>query len=482
MRTYLPIGIVVTSALTSALGIALPIVWPLAPLGLAGIIYVACTTPSVRSLFLAGLFYGFVTAGAGIWWFWDTIPLDWLGLHNPTTQFLAVLVTWSYINVFMAVPIAMGLVGVKLLRKSRTFPLVAALIWVLAEYGRMWGFALATWGKESILGPHFSAASIGYVLAENTYLLQLAHPFGIAALNFVVALFAATIVMSLLARSDIRLRLPASVGIGVLIVIAVSPVVFPYRPNTSEESPVRVALTTTDLPAGDQDIRPIQMLLTELHDSREAPDVVLLPEGHGLSSVYPGLTDEERRKELLTMFGPEETIVLYANARQASITYESTTRGVFGHYQKLFLMPMGEYPPYFAVPFFSILGDKSLTTYAKTAGGGVERGGTLAPFTYKNHVFGPLLCSDLISPGLYNQYTRVSGATVLVALSNQSWFHHSMTLYTKNLEIAKMHAVQNRAWLLNSVNGAPSFAISPTGSVIYHSAWGETGVKVIEVP
>jgi apolipoprotein N-acyltransferase len=96
--------------------------------------------------------------------------------------------------------------------------------------------------------------------------------------------------------------------------------------------------------------------------------------------------------------------------------------------------------------------------------------------------FGGLMCSDMLSPFLYRHLAREERADVLVNLSNQFWFHGSRHLHHKSLQMARVHAVRNRLPLLVANNMASSYAFDANGRLLAESAWGESGVMVVEVP
>jgi apolipoprotein N-acyltransferase len=100
---------------------------------------------------------------------------------------------------------------------------------------------------------------------------------------------------------------------------------------------------------------------------------------------------------------------------------------------------------------------------------------------FKDSVVGGLVCSDFLSPVLNRELAHLHGATVLVNSANPAWFHDSRILYTKTIQVSKVHAVQNRAYYLQASNGSPSFAIDPTGKIIAETAWKETTVLPVDL-
>lgn len=161
------------AATTSTLGIMYAFLWWLAPVGLT-LFFLALVRINHRlTAISAGFFYGFSTGGAGIIWFFDTLPLDWLFIFDPAVQVISLTMTWAYITLALGTAVAVGSIALWYLLRLPYHFLLVPFVWVLIEEGRGWMFSIFTYAPQSLLGGHFSAASIGYPLVESTYLLHL---------------------------------------------------------------------------------------------------------------------------------------------------------------------------------------------------------------------------------------------------------------------------------------------------------------------
>ncbi len=81
---------ILTASLITAIGIAVPSLWFLVFPGLALFLFLLQTrTERMSSAATYGLIYGTVTAGAATIWFWDTLPLSFLG--SPIQPFKELL-------------------------------------------------------------------------------------------------------------------------------------------------------------------------------------------------------------------------------------------------------------------------------------------------------------------------------------------------------------------------------------------------------
>ena len=482
------------AATLAAVGIVAPSFWWLTLFGLSlffGILFSG--THRATQAFYLGAIFGLVTGCAGTLWFWDTLPLSFLGILDPSTQRVAIAMTWLYVGGSLALSVPFGAVAIFKARNTALFPIIAGLIWTATEYFRMWGFALTTWGPKSLLGPHFSSAAIGYSLAEEPHLLQLAGPFGLDGLSFVMS-FTAGLLDSLIKdgatrRSKVRALFQCVV---VACVFWLYPQQQVIADSASAGTSLRFAVVSGNLDTV-RDESTHEELLQELSTAAAAVppvDVILLPEEFGLTSLFWSTTDYEDFKRRYV--GDRELLIMNSrnnlfpdderneNPEAKKLVYDSTRAGEIARYIKQMLMPLGEYAPAFTDTFFSIIPDQQLHTYL----GDItiidrEHTNQLSLGEYRGIRIGGLLCSDLFSPYLYRSLVKEHGAQVLVNLANHFWFHGSRTLYWKMVQMARVHAVWNRRSLLIANNISPSLIIGPRGNTIAESTWGGRGVMYV---
>jgi apolipoprotein N-acyltransferase len=482
------------AAFSTAVGIVVPELWGLSLPGLALFFWILSSRVERWSgALLSGIIFGVITGCAGTLWFWDTLPLNFLGILDPTTQKIAVGMTWLYVGSSLALSVPVGAVAIFHARGSTLFPLIAGLVWALTEYLRMWGFALTTWGPKSLLGPHFSSAAVGYTFAENPHLLQLAAPFGLDGLNFAVAFSAALLAWLSRAGSQPKGRLK------VVVQVALVAMVFWLYPrerivegSPSSHRSLRFAVISGNLDTV-REHETHEMLIEELSTAVAAAppaDVILLPEEFSLTSIFWSAGDYQQFKE--RYLGGRDVLIMNSRnnlfpederneaPESKKLVYDSTHSGEIGRYIKQMLMPLGEYAPAFTKTFFSVIPDPELHTYLDDVMLiDPEYTTNLAVGTYRGVRIGGLLCSDLFSPYLYRSLVKDHGAEVLVNLANHFWFHGSRTLYSKMVQMARVHAVWNRRTLLIANNISPSLIINPMGETLHESRWGTRGVMYL---
>lgn len=477
---------IIIASVFAGLSVAVPTLWFLSLLAVALFFYgLLFQIERKKHAILSGLMFGISTTMASIWWLWDALPLTWIAVGAPT-QMIMVFMTISFVSITLAISPAIYALFIWKFRNNLLIEAVLIVTWPIQEIGREWIFTFVTLGKQSLLGAHFSITSIGYTLAENNYLLQLADTVGIYGLEFIIALIG--LVISLLTYSLIKRDkyIQTSVVLIILFVVLSSPL---FRQNTKySDSALNFSLIATDIPLDSEiDASLIyKKILEEISKNETTPDIIVLPEGKGLSAIYPNKVE---REEWLNNLFEEEVLVISSNytvdrnnKRHSIIYYDSSTRGNIATYDKMFLMGQGEYAPYVSAPLFKILQNKNINNYLNNMGLNLERGKDVVAVPYKSSIIGGLLCSEILSNQLYRELVTEHDANILINLSHTSWFNGSEKLFVKMLQMAKVHAVQNRTYFIQTSNGLQTFVVNQNGKVITKTKQGETEVININIP
>ncbi len=129
-----------------------------------------------------------------------------------------------------------------------------------------------------------------------------------------------------------------------------------------------------------------------------------------------------------------------------------------GRYDKINLVPFGEYVP----PFFGFV--NAITREA----GDFRPGKELKVFRADGRRIGAFICYEAVFPHFVRRFAA-GGAEVLVNVSNDGWFGRSAARM-QHLNIARMRAVENRRWLLRATNDGVTAAIDPAGRVMQRLA------------
>jgi len=122
-------------------------------------------------------------------------------------------------------------------------------------------------------------------------------------------------------------------------------------------------------------------------------------------------------------------------------------------YDKMFLVPFGEYVP----SLFSFV--NQVTDEA----GAYRPGARLVLMPIQGRLAGTFICYEA-AVGPHVRAFAKAGAEVFVNISNDGYFFRTQAR-EQHLQLARMRAVENRRWLLRSTNNGITVSIDPAGTV-----------------
>jgi apolipoprotein N-acyltransferase len=127
-----------------------------------------------------------------------------------------------------------------------------------------------------------------------------------------------------------------------------------------------------------------------------------------------------------------------------------------GRYDKMHLVPFGEYTPYKRLFFFagSLLQNVGL----------FDPGKHRTVFTTGGHTYGTFICYESVFADEMRQYADM-GADVLVNISDDGWYGDTSAAW-EHLNMVRMRAIENHRWVLRATNTGVTAAIDPYGRVV----------------
>jgi apolipoprotein N-acyltransferase len=126
-----------------------------------------------------------------------------------------------------------------------------------------------------------------------------------------------------------------------------------------------------------------------------------------------------------------------------------------GRYDKIHLVPFGEYVPFSKLLFFA----RKLTGKVSK----FDRGDERKVFRLNGHRYGVFICYEAVFADEVRQFARL-GAEVLVNISDDGWYGDTSAPW-QHLNMARMRAIENRRWILRDTNNGVTAAIDPYGRV-----------------
>jgi apolipoprotein N-acyltransferase len=131
-----------------------------------------------------------------------------------------------------------------------------------------------------------------------------------------------------------------------------------------------------------------------------------------------------------------------------------------GRYDKIHLVPWGEYVPFPKVFFFA----KKLTgKVAHFTPGTVRSVFRLQTANGETHRYGIFICYEAVFADEIRQFAK-NGAEVFVTGSDDGWYGDTSAPW-QHLNMARMRAIENRRWILRGTNDGVTAAIDPYGRV-----------------
>ncbi len=193
------------------------------------------------------------------------------------------------------------------------------------------------------------------------------------------------------------------------------------------------------------------------------PDLVVWPE-----SPAPFIEEDPRFQQTLvalarqtqsplvigslgTDYVPEEQ--LWHDFNSALVVSPNGAR--LGRYDKIHLVPFGEYIPFKRLLFFA----HKLTAGFSSFTPGEDR----KVFRLNGHRYGVFICYESVFADEVRQFSQL-GAEVLVNISDDGWYGDTSAPW-QHLNMARMRAIENRRWILRDTNNGVTAAIDPYGRV-----------------
>jgi len=127
-----------------------------------------------------------------------------------------------------------------------------------------------------------------------------------------------------------------------------------------------------------------------------------------------------------------------------------------GRYDKIHLVPFGEYIPFKQVFFFAHKLTGAVPNFS--------HGTRIKVFFLNGHRYGVFICYEAVFAEEVRQFARM-GAQVLVNLSDDGWYGDTSAPW-QHLNMARMRAIENRRWLLRDTNNGVTASIDPYGRVL----------------
>ena len=427
-----------------------------------GLVWIAClpllaalaVETRIKRAFLLGYVCGAVFFAGSCYWF-----VEVMNLYGHLAPALAVVVLILFVIIdatfFGAFGLAMGWAA----RRSPGWALAASpFLWMAMELARTY---LITGFPWNLLGYAVQASGVR----------QVATVTGVYGLSFLAVTTSALVAWVLLTRRRARAGLVLAGWVALLLLVQ-----WKFTPPPATVGKELAVLIQPNVPLDEAALeswepwkdptelqRLVQFSVEAIHQSpiTKAPLLVWAenpaPFFFTRDPIFRNAMQNLARQTHAIVIG---NTVIPVDEKGEAITNSAFTLDPDGReisrYDKIHLVPFGEYVPWWALPgvVHKITSDVgnfvpgSNYSVAPASGGGV----------------GVFICYEAIIPQLARRLVA-NGAGVLVNISNDAWYGESAAAY-QHLEMARLRAVENRRYLLRATNNGLTTIIDPYGRVL----------------
>ncbi|HEX5234236.1 MAG TPA: apolipoprotein N-acyltransferase [Silvibacterium sp.] len=342
------------------------------------------------------------------------------------------------------------------------------------------------WTSIELLAAHLTSVpwdQFGYSQVDNLLLTRIAPFTGSYGISFVLVAANALLAYALL-TDDIHQRLRTGIGAALLIVLLQLGSFLTAKPSATSNYAVlmqpNLSVGTDNVWIGpewnehgswmlEQSRRTCTPAYAGMPDSRSKPDETWC----GQNVPPPGLVVWP---EAQSPFRSDDPHLIALTSKIATTVHAPVVAGMLGHdeggiynsavvtapdgaalgrYDKIHLVPFGEYIPYRNVFFFA----HQLTAQLAD----LQRGKSRTVFRAGGHSFGIFICYESIFASEIRQFA-LNGAQVFVNISDDGWYGDTSAPW-QHLNMARMRAVENHRWILLDTNNGITTAIDPRGRV-----------------
>ncbi len=415
---------------------------------------------------LLAYFSGVVWYAGNCYWIYRTMHIY---ASIPAVASLGILILFAlYLGLYQA--LFGALIGTLRAQHSRTVVLlVVPFLWVAVELAR-----------ARITG--FPWDLLGYVQVDNLPLTRLAPWTGVMGLSFVIA---AVNALWLLRPASMPFRakfLPAAMA--ALFALLATVAVARNRSNIPEATQAVATLLQENLSVGSEatgrvetrqqmldsfsqlSLRPVIGLTQRDHELYGTPlnersQIIIWPEAP--TDFYDN--DPILRQAISTLAKQANAAVIVNDVTLASYDhghprlYNSASfflpdGSYAGRYDKMHLVPFGEYTPYKPLFFFvgNLLDDLIFVP-------GTRR----TVFTVGDKKYGTFICYESIFGDDLRRFPQ-QGAKVLVNISDDGWYGDTSAPW-EHLDMVRMRAIENHRWVLRATNTGITAVIDPRGRI-----------------
>jgi len=393
--------------------------------------------------------------------YWVVIAMVSYGNMPVLLSVLALLLMASFLGLYVGVFACL----VRWIERQTLLPLLLTVpaIWVAFEYAR-----------AHVLFP-FPWSYVGYSQYLTPIVTQIADTTGVYGVSFFVMLVNAGLYSAIFSRVSRTARRNALIVTSCVVAVSIGYGVFVlFGANTLEEKTVKVAVVQGNI---DQGIKWDKSFKQHILDTyvrlstsiaAEKPDLIVWPE---TAAPFLFLYDVEPQQQMIDLARKLNTFLLFGSLHVTPIkgtqeynSYNSAfllspPGSILGKYDKMQLVPFGEYVPFKRLLFF--------VDRITTAIGEVKAGTVPEVMQANDTLFSVVICFESTFPNLVRKFVD-NGARFVVIITNDAWYGRSAAA-AQHFSMAAFRAIENRTAIARAANTGISGFIDPYGRILQQS-------------
>lgn len=395
--------------------------------------------------------------------YWTTIAMNqYGGLPWPVTLIFLFLLA-AYIGLYWA-GFCFFLIWI---RSKINFPdiLLIPVIWTTLEWVRAHALTGFPWGL------------LGYSQYQNLTMIQMADLTGVYGVSFLIVLVNTAIMEGMGLFNPMRRKKALTIlvitGVSIILVRGYGEWQLNRFSQPSNRS-LEIGIVQANIPqhvkwdsAFRQETFNQYAQLTH-HVSKNELDLIVWPEA-AMPFIFEDdpffkqlVLDLARRENTPLLFGSPGRINNKPDeVRLSNSAYLVDASGeIASRYDKIHLVPFGEYIPLSPILFFV---DKIVEGIGDFAAGNRYTIMQLPSSDTDEMRLGVLICFEVIFPDLARRFVR-NGADLIVTITNDAWFGNSSAPY-QHFSMAVFRSIENRVPIVRAANTGISGFIDATGRI-----------------
>jgi len=390
--------------------------------------------------------------------YWIVVAVHTFGNIPLIPSVLILFLLVAYLSLFIgAFTFLTRLIQMRLGFRTLLF---TPFLWVALEYLR------------SILLTGFPWANLGYSQYLNLPFVQMADITGAYGLSFVILLVNATLFSIL--RQWFKKVFPFKEAI-VTVILLLGFLIYGYvrmgivDRQMIQNPPLKVGLVQGDIDQSIKWDKAFQLETLNIYDklslrvAEDKPDLIIWPETatpfffQDAKEYQPLVLGIPKKTNAFLLFGSPSYKIEKGKVNHYNSAYLVSPSGeIVGKYDKIHLVPFGEYVPLQDLLFFiGSLGEGI---------GDFKSGKEIYNFSLPQDKFGVLICFEIIFPDLCRTFVK-KGANFLVTITNDAWFGRTSAPY-QHFSMAVFRAVENRVFVARAANTGITGVIDPKGKIL----------------